>query len=169
MRFGSHCKRYRIFCNAYSKICRPTPGATVPFSPAATPFRFSLRGGGRSRFGRRNSRFWPCVQFFLAACPPPTIIQLCQSEIWWCGIIYATYRAGRAGMANLRRGYCRCRLTILTRPLMLQPCGSHVKSPVPAIRPWRLSASRRRPPPSPHVREPRRWACHGAGRSPRWR
>ena len=43
MRFGGHCKRYRIFCNAYRKICRPYSGEGHAFSVlrAAMPLLFA--------------------------------------------------------------------------------------------------------------------------------
>ena len=69
MRFGGHCKRYRIFCNAYRKICRPYSGKAMRFPSSAPPCRFSLRGRRRSRFWRENSRCWQGVQFFHTARP----------------------------------------------------------------------------------------------------
>ena len=69
MCFGGHCKRYRIFCNAYRKICRPYSGKAMRFPSSAPPCRFSLRGRRRSRFWRENSRCWQGVQFFHTARP----------------------------------------------------------------------------------------------------
>ena len=61
---GRACKRYRIFCNAYRKICRPNSGGDTAFLSLALLSDFYLTGRGCSRFWPPNSRCLQSVQFF---------------------------------------------------------------------------------------------------------
>ena len=61
---GRACKRYRIFCNAYRKFCRPNSGGDTAFLSLALLSDFYLTGRGCSRFWPPNSRCLQSVQFF---------------------------------------------------------------------------------------------------------
>ena len=77
MRFGHHSKRYRIFCNAYRKFCRPNRGGEVAFRPIPSSFPFYFHASGRSRCCRKNSRFRQRVQWAAPGVAFHRLSQIC--------------------------------------------------------------------------------------------